>query len=141
MYRLNGWFPNGNMGGAGFCIILTQKWKEAVSNSNINQANVNNLIQNVGNKILEAHGRKAVESHMLPCYFSVKWGEWGPEHITVPGNACGLDIDTRCLGCLPDEVALTPHNVDSVFQTSMILTLFVYLAEVLESDEYLRNRN
>lgn len=66
MYRLNGWFPNGNMGGAGFCIILTRKWKEAVSNSNINQAKVNNLIQNVGNKILEAHGRKAVESHMLP---------------------------------------------------------------------------
>lgn len=141
MYRLNGWFPNGNMGGAGFCIILTQKWKEAVSNSNINQEKVNNLIQNAGNKILEAHGRKTVESQMLPCYLSVKWGEWGPEHITVPGNACGLDIDKHCVGCYSGEVALTPHNVDSVFQASMILTLFVYLAEVLESDEYLRNRN
>ena len=141
MYRLNGWFPNGNMGGAGFCIILTQKWKKAVSNSNINQEKVNNLIQNVGNKILEAHGRKEVEPHMLPYYLNVKWGEWEPEHITVPGNACGLDIDTHCVGCYPGEVAFTPHNVDSVFQASMILTLFVYLAEVLESDEYLRNRN
>lgn len=138
MYRLQGWCPNGEMGGAGFGIILTPKWKEAVAQSEINQEKVDNLIRNLGNYILKGHRRERVEEHMLPCYLRVVWGEWGPEHIMVPGNACGLDIDTRCPGCRPDEVALTPHNVDSVFQSSMILTLFTKIAEILESEQWLR---
>lgn len=138
MYKLQGWCPSGEMGGAGFAIILTPKWKEAVSQSNINQEKMDNLIRNMGNYILKGHRREAVEEYMLPCYLKVVWGEWGPEHITVPGNACGLDIDTRCPGCRPDEVALTPHNIDSVYQASMILTLFIKIAEFLESEQWLR---
>lgn len=141
MYRLQGWCPNGEMGGAGFNIILTPKWKEAVAKSEINQEKVDNLIQNTGNYILKGHRRDTVEEHMLYCYLRVIWGEWGPEHITVPGNACGLDIDTCCPGCLQEEVVLTPHNVDSVYQASMILTLFTEIAEILESEEWLRNNN
>ena len=141
MYRLQGWFPNGEMGGAGFGIILTPKWKEAVAHSDINQEKVDNLIRNLGNTILKAHRRDAVEEHMLPCSLRVKWGEWGPEHITVPGNACGLDIDTRCVGVFPGEAGLMPHNVDSVFQASMILTLFTKIAEILEAEQWLRERN
>lgn len=141
MYRLQGWCPNGEMGGAGFNIILTPKWKEAVAKSEINQEGVDNLIQNIGNYILKGHRRDVVDKHMLFCYLRVIWGEWGPEHITVPGNACGLDIDTRCPGCLPEEVALTPHNVDSVYQASMILTIFSRIAEILESEEWIRNND
>lgn len=138
MYRIKGWFPNGNMGGAGFSIILTPEWRDAVSKSEINQEGINNLIEILGNKILEGHGRNPMEKHMLPYYLRVIWGEWGPEHITVPGNACGLDIDTHCIGCLDGEIALTPHNVDSVSQASMILTIFVQIAEILESEKQLR---
>ena len=141
MYRLQGWFPNGEMGGAGFGIILTPKWKEAVAHSDINQEKVDNLIRNLGNTILKAHRRDAVEEHMLPSYLRVNWGEWGPEHIAVPGNACGLDIDTHCVGVFPGEVGLMPHNVDSVFQASMILTLFTQIAEILEAEQWLRERN
>lgn len=141
MYKIRGWFPNGQMNGASFCIILTPEWREAVSKSDINQESIDNLIWNLGNKILEGHGRKAIEKHMLPCYLRIIWGTWGPEHITVPGNACGLDIDTHCIGCLDGEVALTPHNVDSISQASMILTLFTQIAEILESEVWQRNYN
>lgn len=61
MYRIKGWFPNGNMSGAGFSIILTPEWKDAVSKSEINQEGINNLIENLGNKILEGHGRNPME--------------------------------------------------------------------------------
>jgi hypothetical protein len=33
----------------------------------------------------------------------VEWGEWGPEHISVPGNACALDIDESPMGCSKEE--------------------------------------
>lgn len=141
MYRIKGWFPTGQMNGASFGIVLTPEWKEAVAKSDINQEGIDNLIQNLGNKILEGHGRNPIEEHMLPCYLRVTWGEWGPEHITVPGNACGLDIETHCMECSPDEVALTPHNVDSVSQASMILTIFIQIAEILESEVWLREHN
>lgn len=136
MYRIKGWFPNGNMGGAGFYIILTQKWKEAVTKSDIDQKAVDNLIQSIGNDILQAHGYKSVEQHLLSCSLRVIWGEWGPEHIIVPGNACSLDINNH-----DNEIVLTPHNIDTVSQASMLLTLFVYIAEVLESEESFRNSN
>lgn len=57
MYRLQGWCPNGEMGGADFNIILTPKWKEAVFLSEINQEKVDNLIRNTGNYILRWHRR------------------------------------------------------------------------------------
>ena len=138
MYRLKSWFPDGKMGGSGFNIILTPKWKEAVAKSEINQEGVDNIILNLGNDILKGHGRATVDKHMLFCSLRISWGEWGPEHITVPGNACGLDIDTRCPGCLPDEVPLTPHNVDSISQASMLLTIFIRIAEILEAEAWMR---
>ena len=49
-----------------------------------------------------------------------------------------LDIDTRCPGYLTDEIALTPHNVDSVYQASMISTLFTKIAEILEGEQWIR---
>lgn len=132
MYRLRGWFPHQHMNGASFCIILTPKWKESVLKSGITQEQIDSLIENCGNAILEGHGRSSVEKHMIHCYIRVKWGEWGPEHITVPGDACGLDIDKHGWGCHDGEASLDPHNVDSISQSSMLLTVFIKIAELLE---------
>lgn len=140
MYKLQGWCPSQQMGGAGFNIILNEKWKEAVSNSAINQDRINNLVDNLGNHILQGHGRDAVEEHLIKCRIRVKWGDWGPEHITVPGNACGLDIDKSWISSGSEEVALTPHNIDSVYQASMLLTVFVKIAEILEGEVWERNK-
>lgn len=141
MYKLQRWFPHPQMGGAGFNIILNKEWKDAVSQSAITQEGIDNMIDNLGNFILQGHGRDAMEEHMVKCRIRVKWGEWGPEHITVPGNACGLDIDRSCVGCGSEEVALTPHNVDSINQASMLLTIFVKIAEILEGEVWQRERN
>lgn len=132
MYKIQGWFPTvGQMGGCGFNIILTPQWKEAVSKSILNQDKIDSLINNIGERLLEGHGRRKSYTN-ISCDLRVKWGEWGPEHITVPGDACGLDISTCTIGCKEGEVILGPHNVDSISQASMILTLFLQIAEILE---------
>lgn len=138
MYRLQGWFPQ--ITNSGFSIILSKEWKNAVSNSKINQEKIDKLIDNIGNDILQGHGINNVEKHLIKYYINVKWGEYGPEHINVPGNACGLDIDIdkSCANCNLNEISLVPHNVDSLNQASMILTIFVKIAEILESEIWLR---
>ena len=64
----------------------------------------------------------------------VSWGEWGPEHITVPGDACGLDID-RGFGYSPDGVALHPHNIDNMSQQILLLTIFTTIADYVVNAE------
>lgn len=141
MYRIEGWSPSsGQMGGAGFSIALTPEWKEAVSKSYLDQDKINTLLINIGKSILNNHGHSIEDVRLMPCYIRVKWGEWGPEHITVPGNACGLDIDSECF-CDIDEKALAPHNVDTINQASMILTIFVEISTILRAETWLRNHN
>lgn len=136
MYKIKGWFPpdkEQTMGGWGFSIVLTERWKEAVAKSSINQESIDNLIRNLGDQILMGHGRNycvGKPTHHL----RIKWGEWGPEHISVPGNACGLDIDYSGFGIEKGEVCLYPHNVDHITQASMILCLFLKIADYLESE-------
>jgi len=58
----------------------------------------------------------------------VSWGKWGPEHISVPGNACGLDIEEKLIGCVfKDGASLYPHNVDSWRQKYLLLITFTEL--------------
>lgn len=141
MYRITGWFPKaGQMGGCGFAITLTQAWKEAVAKSELNQEKVDNLIDGYGKGILEGHGMNIEDSH-VKYYFRISWGEWGTEHITVPGNACGLDIYEDGITWGENEVQLAPHNVDTISQASMILTLFLRIAEFLEAEKWQRENN
>jgi hypothetical protein len=64
----------------------------------------------------------------------VTWGKWGPEHITVPGNACGLDVDENGFGSPRDGACLNPHNVDSVNQAHLLLVVFTWFAGVVISN-------
>lgn len=133
MYKIKSWLPSRRPNGAAFFIVLTDKFRKAVEKSKLTQENMDALIVNLGNAILSAHGYPEVDKNMSLCELRVKWGEYGPEHISVPGNACGLDIDTHFVGQLPGEVALMPHNIDTVSQASMLLSIFIYIAEVLET--------
>ena len=54
----------------------------------------------------------------------------GPEHITVPGNACGLDVD-QGLGAPRDGKVLQPHNIDSSNQVILLLTVFTTIADLI----------
>jgi len=130
MYKIKGWNPSreNQMGGSGFSIVLTPKWKEAVSKSSLTQDKVNSFIPKMFSQTLKEHGFGENRIGDI----RISWGEWGIEHITVPGNACGLDIDEHAI-CLNDgEVALTPHNVDTIFQASLILSIFLRIADWLE---------
>lgn len=52
-------------------------------------------------------------------------GDWGLEHISVPGNACGLDIwDDICAPA--GGMSLLPHNVDSKMQCMALITVFTW---------------
>ncbi len=57
----------------------------------------------------------------------VSWGTWGIEHITVPGNACGLDIDKGYHSPRNGRI-LVPHNIDNFQQVILLLTVFTTLA-------------
>ena len=132
MYKIKSWMPSQKPNGAAFYIVLTDKFKESVKKSKLTQHHMDAMIHNLGNSILTGHGYSSVDRDMIGCSLRIKWGQYGPEHISVPGNACGLDIDTHFVGALPGEVALMPHNVDSLRQASMLLSIFIYIAEILE---------
>lgn len=129
MYRIDHWDPDTKkMSGCGFAIKLYPEFKEMVKQSGYDQDNINALLSKMAPTWLRDHGFDPEYSRIM-----VKWGEWGPEHIMVPGNACGLDkhyngVDFR--ECL----VLLPHNVDTLKQASLILTVFCRL----ESAMYLK---
>lgn len=130
MYKIKGWNPSreNQMGGSGFSIVLTPQWKEAVLKSNLTQEKVDNFIKNTCVQYLKQHGFRETRIDDI----RISWGEWGIEHITVPGNACGLDIDEHGICLNKGEVILTPHNVDTIFQASLILSIFLWFADYLE---------
>ncbi|GAL83446.1 hypothetical protein MYP_673 [Sporocytophaga myxococcoides] len=114
------------MNGAAFSIELFPDWKDAISKSGITQENIDNAFEKLGPKLLEDHGFKHSMDRL-----KVYWGEWGPEHIYVPGNACGLDITKSSPFGPRGGALLSPHNVDSLRQASLILSIFLWIANCL----------
>lgn len=141
-----------DMSGWGFNIVLYPEFKQIVSNSRLDQKDINNAVNNMGRSWLDGCGFDNMydpdnygiqTNHNLPpgpnahrLYepnraLTVRWGEWGPEHISVPGNACGLDIDREMSD---GSTHLYPHNVDSMHQAMLLLTVFCWFAETLTMD-------
>lgn len=128
MYKIKSWMPDRTLqsNGASFGIVLTPDWKAAVAKSKIDQETVDTMIRRIGSAVLEGHGMAPeLDLRMI-------WGEWGPEYIRAPGNACELHLDQQPIGILPGEAQLVCHNVDSLVQASILLTLFLRIAEILE---------
>jgi len=133
-YKIKGWCPDRNMvGGSGFTIVLTPEWKTKVAKSELTEDKVNSLIKQMGGRYLEAHGFGKDRIYDI----RISWGEWGIEHITVPGNACGLDLDEQgSIGCRDGEVSLCPHNIDTIWQASLILSIFTWIADIIDYEIY-----
>ncbi len=153
-YSIAGLMPVSGMGTSGFMVKLFPGFREMVAAYDLDQERVNNAIKSMGREWLDACGfdatydpEESIESRLgikkkekpgpnaRPLYMPneairVSWGEWGPEHITVPGNACGLDLDRGI--CAPrNGRALVPHNVDSPRQAMLLLIVFCWFAEAL----------
>lgn len=164
IYHIDGLCPRTDidMGRAGFCIHLHPLWREAVLGCPIlNQESVNTAIKNMYRPWLDGCGYDAIfdpdrdpldvwrnekfgekikySKNARPLYgehsIRVQWGEWGPEHINVPGNACGLDIERSFCGGFKDGKSFVPHNVDTINQAHLILVIFTFFAGTLILNE------
>ena len=127
------------MGCWGFSIRLFPGFKEDVKDSEFTSENIRNAIKNMGRQWLDSCGFDNLSEYDGKKEFLYKpemdlrisWGEWGPEHISVPGDACGLDIGSG-IGSPPGGRALHPHNIDSMRQTMLILAVFTWIAEMVQ---------
>jgi hypothetical protein len=157
-YHIQGLCPTGQMSGAGFHIQLWPEWKALVSESRLEQKNCDIAIERMGRTWLDGCGfdamydpdqspddrfnKKKMGPNARPLYeprtsLRVRWGEWGPEHIDVPGDACGLDIDDHAFSRPKGGVTLLPHNVDSIRQAHLLLVVFTFFADcIISTHEY-----
>lgn len=157
IYHINGLCPRTDidMGRCGFSIDLHPSWRQAVKDCDwLTQKEVLEGIKNMHRAWLDGCGYSAIydpdnsgvdrikgkspgpNAHPLYDIHSIRvqWGEWGPEHITVPGDACGLDIG-RSIGGFRDGMSLHPHNVDSLAQAHLLLVVFLFFADTLILNE------
>lgn len=147
LYHIKGLCPRCN-----FCISLWPAWRDEVARWGKTQTDINTGIKNMGRAWLDGCGynsifdpdnsgfdrdeRKPPGPNARPMYepnsaLRVQWGEWGPEHITVPGDACGLDLDWDNFGAPRGGKVLVPHNVDSIAQAHLLLVVFTWFADCL----------
>lgn len=145
------------MSRCGFTIELFSEWRDAVTKSGLSQSNIDRAIAVQHRQWLDGCGfdamfdpdedpverwkekklgtprklgknaRKLYGAHEI----RVQWGEWGPEHITVPGNACGLDLDHGLMSRSKESKSLIPHNIDTFSQVILLLTIFTSIADYL----------
>ena len=64
----------------------------------------------------------------------VTFGEFGLMHLSVPGDACGLDWDYGNHDVERNGARLTPHNVDTLTQQSALMGIWLMWAEFVESE-------
>lgn len=127
-----------SLGRWGFSVLLAPEFKQAVARSGLDNEKARTAIENLGRDWLDGCGYDTLieyDGKKEPLYkphtsIRVDWGEWGPEHITVPGNACGLDLGSG-IGAPPGGACLHPHNVDSMSQAMLLLTVFTWFAELI----------
>jgi len=129
------WNPERRMNGAGFTIALYPKWKELVSKSDLDQERVDRIIEQFKPFWIKGHPQSCNDH-----YPKVNWGEYGCQNISVEGNACGLDLGSS-FGVPDSDAALLPHNVDTIQQASLILTVFSKIADYMIFEEWGRNNN
>ncbi len=117
------------VGGHYFAIDLMPEFRERVARCELDQAAVDRKLRMLVPTWLQACG---YDSRVLVPTVRVEWGPWGPHHICVPGNACGLDIvdSDGGFGCwFPGGVTLQPHNIDHWQQKQLLLIVFTSFAE------------
>lgn len=151
-YHIAGLCPTKNdMGGAGFSILLWPNFRSAVSESNLTQKEINHAVETMGRQWLDGcgydqpfdpdncgidfdknkkPGPQAGYLYEPRTSLRVSWGEWGPEHIQIPGSACGLDLSDG-LGKPKNGKILLPHNVDTMRQAHLLLVVFLFFADTL----------
>ena len=131
MYRIQNWFPTRRMAGASFSILLKEGWFEALKTTLLNQEKIDNLITNLGKQMLEGNGWSNIEN---PHSHIKVWWDGGVPTIQVPGSACQIGFEPYSqIGAKEGEKMLVCHNMDTLSQASLALTIFLKIADYLES--------
>lgn len=131
MYRILGWFPQQNTSGASFSVLLKKEWFEKISVCSLNQEKIDNLIKNLGKQMLDGHGWNNVTD---PSQHIRVWWDDGNPTIQVPGSACTLGYEPHSqFGAGDGEILLHTHNMDTISQASLALTVFLKIADYVES--------
>ncbi len=148
LYNIGQLNPRGEMSGCGFSIELWPLWKKEIKRHKLTEEHAYNVIKNKGRMLLDGCGYdadfefdgKTKKLYEPDTALQINWGEWGPEHISVPGNACGLDIDVGGIGSPKDGATLDPHNIDNIRQVYLLLAVFLefanYLSGQIKYEEY-----
>jgi hypothetical protein len=121
------WHPDAARGVCGPAVRLYPAWRAEVARARLTPDLIRAAARRLAPVWLKAFGFETDD----PLAVRVAGGEWGPEHITVPGNACGLDLADG-IGAPPGGKVLLPHNVDSVRQAGLLLGVFLWYAGCLE---------
>lgn len=140
----------GMMSAHAFSIHLAPEFRELVRNSGITQVEIDRMLEHSGQHWLKLAGYddefEEEDGSRTPLWrvgqnLAVRWGEWGPEHITVPGNACGLNIGSGSQFRIHnDGQVLAPHNVDCLEQKYLLTIVFTEIAYILALDRSLQDR-
>jgi len=123
-------------GGHGFNILLFPGYKDLVARSGLDQEKVDTFVKNCGQTWLDALGYNKMCKYLWNVH--ITWGEWGPEHISVPGTACGLDIELGPLGGPRGSASLQPHNIDAAHQVMLLLIAFTEITDHMVVNEILK---
>lgn len=143
--------------GFGFQIRVWPAWREVVAAYSPTPGAQRAWLHHVGNDLLDACGygepfqsfQSVAEelmgitpSSLIPApterlydatrgAITFQWGAWGLEHITIPGNGCGLDID-ETVALKPDGgVVLLTHNVDTMQQSYLLQCIYGWFAHTM----------
>lgn len=131
MYRIQGWFPmKRQTAGASFSVLLKKEWFVKASKCPLTQEGIDNLIENMGKQMLEGNGWGTIENPRS--HIRVWWNDGLPT-IQVPGSACTLGYEPHSqFGAGDGEKILHTHNMDTISQASLALTIFLKIAEYVE---------
>ena len=132
MYHITHFAPPPDPGASAwsFSIKLWPQWRDMVTNSKITQEHAQNWLNGQGE---DFRIRMGYVEEYYKHQIRIRWGEWGIHNVSVPGNACGLDIDDG-FGSPIDGRILQPHNVDTQQQATLLLMIFLRFAENIVSD-------
>lgn len=148
MYVIAGTVPRTDIPIGRYClsIYLHPELPDIVKASGLTQEDIDHKIEQQGREWLKAYRFNTENLPFARSAIRLTWGEWGIEHLTVPGNACGLDIDSSFGGPWLGGKALTPHNLDTADQQALLIlvfTEFMYDVALFASDkhEYFQKRS
>ena len=91
---------------------------------------MDNLIKNFGKQMLEGNGWGNIEEPRL--HIRIWWKDGTPT-IQVPGSACTLGYEPHSqFEAKEGERVLHTHNMDTLNQASLALTVFLKIADYVE---------